>query len=73
MKELSTEEMTSVQGGFFDIGIINSSHNTAVASPVSLSIGSGNALFGSMAGNGGSTQEAEAFAGNQTNVSQVVG
>jgi bacteriocin-like protein len=73
MKELSTEEMTSVQGGFFDIGIINSSQNTAVASPVSLSIGSGNALFGSKAGNGATMQVAEALSGNQTNVSQVVG
>jgi bacteriocin-like protein len=73
MKELSTEEMTSVQGGFFDIGIINSSHNTATASPISLSIGSGNALFGSAAGNGGTMQEAIAESGNQTNVSQVVG
>jgi hypothetical protein len=72
MKELSKEEMTSTQGGFFNIGIINTSQNTASANPVSLSLGSGNALFGSKAGNGGTLQEAEAASGNQANVAQVI-
>jgi hypothetical protein len=72
MKELSKEEMTSTQGGFFNLGIINSSNNTASASPVSLSIGSGNALFGSAAGNGGTLQESEAASGNQSNIAQVI-
>jgi bacteriocin-like protein len=72
MKELSKEEMTSVQGGFFNLGVINSSHNTASASPVSLSLLSGNAAGFSIAGNGETLQEGEALSGNQSNVAQVV-
>jgi hypothetical protein len=65
MKELSIEEMASVRGGFLNIGIINSSGNSARANPFSLQFGSNNAAVLSASGGGAVTQEAEAFAGNQ--------
>jgi hypothetical protein len=65
MKELSIEEMTSVRGGFLNIGIVNSSGNTAHANPVSLQFRSNNAAVLSVSGGGGVTQLAEATAGNQ--------
>ena len=71
MKELSIEEMSSVRGGFLNIGFVNSSGNIAQANPGSLEIASNNALFHSASGGGGVMQLAEATAGNQ-NVTQTV-
>jgi hypothetical protein len=71
MKELSVEEMSSLRGGFLNIGIVNSSGNTAHANPASFEVASNNALFGSASLGGGVLQEAAAAAGNQ-NVTQNV-
>jgi hypothetical protein len=65
MKELSIEEMSSLRGGFLNIGIVNSTGNTAHANPHSFEVASNNALFGSMSLGGAVLQEAEAAAGNQ--------
>ena len=71
MKELSIEEMTSVRGGFLNIGIVNSSGNGAQANPLSAEIASNNALFGSLSLGGGVVQEAAAAAGNQSVTQKV--
>jgi hypothetical protein len=71
MKELSIEEMTSVRGGFLNIGIVNSSGNAAQANPASLELFSNNAAVLSASGGGAVAQIAAAAAGNQS-VTQTV-
>ncbi len=71
MKELSIEEMTSARGGFFNIGIINATGNSAQANPVSLQFRSNNAAGFSTSGGGGVTQLAEAESGNQNVIQNV--
>jgi hypothetical protein len=71
MKELSIKEMTSVRGGFGDLGQIISAGNLGAAIPINATINSGNAFFGSVAGNGGTLQNATNSVGN-INALQVV-
>jgi hypothetical protein len=70
MKDLTTEEMNSLRGGFLDSNnaTVASIGNSATAVPVAVSIGSGNAAFGS-AGGANISQLAVANAGN-TSISQ---
>jgi hypothetical protein len=71
MKELSIQEMAALRGGFLNIGIVNSSGNSAHANPFSIEFASNNALFGSTSGGGAVMQAAQAEAGDQS-VSQTV-
>ena len=66
MKALNIEEMTSIRGGFLNIGIVNSSGNAAQANPASLELFSNNAAVFGASGGGAVAQLAEASAGNQT-------
>jgi hypothetical protein len=63
MKNLTTEEMNSLRGGDFNIANVATIGNAALAVPVAVSIGSGNAAIFSTGG-ANIHQHASANAGN---------
>jgi hypothetical protein len=63
MKDLTTEEMSSLRGGDFNIANVATAFNEATAVPVAVSLGSGNAA-GFAIGGANIHQHASANAGN---------